>query len=1330
MAPAPERGVCILRPLLRWSARALAGLLLALMLLLAGLWVWTGSDTSLAVALQRVQSVLPAGQTLQTRDVSGSLRHGGHIGWLRWQQGELSVELNQITLAWEPGALLQRRLHLSQLHIERMVIQDQRAPTPAAPTPPPTDLGLPFQVDADVQIDAVEITGLSTQRLDKLSAHYQFDSYLHRIDKGQGQFLSNNYSFSAQLQASGPMALEVQAHGAVDAAVPGSAQPLRLDAQASLRGALAGPQAELVLQADLKPQAPPATSPPARAVVAKGTQPSAMQASLSAHIAPWQAQKILRAQGQWQALNVASLWPQAPQTLLTGQASVSPQGDNWQADLVLDNAQSGPWNQQRLPVQQVQAKVLYTGGHWLLQSLKAQAAGGQIQANGQFGTAPVAGAAPGSPSALWQGQARVQGLNPAAIDTRLATDTLSGTANVHQSADTHFSFDVDVQSSQKRAASVAAVQTDLLAGLHLQSLKAQGTWAAPLLVITELQLDAQQAKLQGQLQVNTASLATQGKLNLSLSGLQAVADGRASASDGLGTLSIQVQDATQASHWLSWLPAVKQQLAGGQLRGKADLSAHWRGGWQRAMQGLQLDASLNAPQLDWLPAAPAPSTPLALRDTQLSLSGLISSLQVSSQGRISKGAQQAQWQTQATAGRATDGSWHASVEQAQLSVRGPNSAIPWSVRLGAPNAPAGAASAATPAAVSLRWLPGASVSTLTVSAGSARLTGPGASAASFQWQPMQWAQPVKPGQTSQRPAQWRSQGRIDGVPLAWLDAFTQKPMAELGISSDVLLAGSWDAAQSDTLHVRATLERSAGDVRIQADAGRSAALPAGMQEAWMQVNLDDDQVSGTLRWNSQRAGRALAAFGTRIKTDSGGWTWPGDAPLGGSLQLQLPPVDAWSVLAPPGWRLHGTVDSHIDLSGTHAKPLWEGTLRARDLAVRSLVDGIDFGQGTLDARLHGQQLDIQTFTLRGAGTPQDAAAGGLVNITGSVLWLPESGQTDLRQRVQMALQAKLTALRLSARPDRRLVASGQLQADLKDARLTVRGSLTADQALITLPDDSTPTLDDDVRVRAGGAATTSTKNQAAASQADTKPGVRVVPDVSVSLDLGPDFQLRGRGLQARLAGKLVLTASGSAAPELTGSIRTVNGTYQAYGQRLQIERGLIRFYGPIDNPALAILAIRPKLSQRVGVQITGTALSPVVSLYSEPSLSDVETLTWLVLGRGSGAGGAEGALLQQAAMALLGGNGKSVSDSLSKAFGLDELSFRGGESATASSAASSASVTLGKRLSQDFYIAYESSLGGAMGVFYIFYDLSKRLTLRAQTGEQSAVDLIFTLRYD
>ena len=112
-------------------------------------------------------------------------------------------------------------------------------------------------------------------------------------------------------------------------------------------------------------------------------------------------------------------------------------------------------------------------------------------------------------------------------------------------------------------------------------------------------------------------------------------------------------------------------------------------------------------------------------------------------------------------------------------------------------------------------------------------------------------------------------------------------------------------------------------------------------------------------------------------------------------------------------------------------------------------------------------------------------------------------------------------------------------------------------------------------------------------------------------------------------------------------------------------------------------------------------------------------------------GGAETAVLQQAALALLGGKGKSLSGSLANALGLDELSMSGSaSSAGGTTTATGATVTLGKRLSHDFYVAYERSLVGTLGTFSIFYDLSRRFTVRAQTGAQSAVDLIFTIRYD
>ena len=242
------------------------------------------------------------------------------------------------------------------------------------------------------------------------------------------------------------------------------------------------------------------------------------------------------------------------------------------------------------------------------------------------------------------------------------------------------------------------------------------------------------------------------------------------------------------------------------------------------------------------------------------------------------------------------------------------------------------------------------------------------------------------------------------------------------------------------------------------------------------------------------------------------------------------------------------------------------------------------------------------------------------------------------------------------------------------------------------------------------------------------------PDVQVTLDLGPDFQVQGMGLTTRLAGQVTLqsNAATKGLPRLNGEVRTEGGRYKAYGQQLNIEQGLLRFNGPYDNPDLEILALRPNLSQRVGVTVTGTAQAPRIRLYADPDMPDADKLAWLVLGRSPAGGGAESAVLQQAAMALLGGSGKRLGGDLANALGLDEISVASGSrSATATSnTATGTAITLGKRLSKDFYLVYESSLSGAFGSLYVFYDLSRRLTLRAQAGDVNALDLVYTVRRD
>ena len=418
--------------------------------------------------------------------------------------------------------------------------------------------------------------------------------------------------------------------------------------------------------------------------------------------------------------------------------------------------------------------------------------------------------------------------------------------------------------------------------------------------------------------------------------------------------------------------------------------------------------------------------------------------------------------------------------------------------------------------------------------------------------------------------------------------------------------------------------------------------------------------------------------------------------------------------------MQGTLNAQAALSGTRDKPLWNGTLTANNLAVRSVVDGIEFSNGKLQATLKGERILIDSFSLQGAG----ADKGGSLSATGLAEWVTvpvaqSGGKVQREAHIDLNVNAK--GLRVSSRADRRLAVSGLVNAQLRGPKLVLRGKVTADSALFLLPDELTPTLGDDVVVRG--------RNTANANASATNSNSAVVqPDVLIDIDLGPQFEVRGRGLKAFLRGQLQVRST-ALAPVVLGEVRIERGTYKAYGQDLSIDSSVVRFSGPYDNPTLNIVAIRPNISVRVGVKITGNVNSPRVRLFSEPELPENEKLAWLVLGRPAAGGGAEAAIMQQAALALLSSATGKMDGGIAKKLGIDDVSFRG-SSTNADGTTASAVVSLGKRISDKVYVRYESSVAGALGTISLFYDFSKRFTLRAQTGDSNAVDLIFTLTYD
>jgi len=284
--------------------------------------------------------------------------------------------------------------------------------------------------------------------------------------------------------------------------------------------------------------------------------------------------------------------------------------------------------------------------------------------------------------------------------------------------------------------------------------------------------------------------------------------------------------------------------------------------------------------------------------------------------------------------------------------------------------------------------------------------------------------------------------------------------------------------------------------------------------------------------------------------------------------------------------------------------------------------------------------------------------------------------------------------------------------------LKLDGRVVADEGLFDASKSNAPSLDDDVAVRRQ-----SDVELPAADMADPRQRNSWLVAMDLALDLGEKLRVRGHGLDTVLGGRLRVTTPGGRLA-LNGSINALGGTYSAYGQKLSIERGIIAFSGPPDGARLDVLALRPNIDTRAGVSISGNWLAPRVRLYADPDLTDNEKLSWLVLGRApAGLGRTDTALLQRAAVALLAGEGEAPTDALLRNLGIDELSLRQGDGEVRETV-----ISLGKQLSRRWYVGYERGVNSTTGTWQLIYRIAQRFTLRAQSGLENSLDVIWVWR--
>jgi translocation and assembly module TamB len=1231
----------------------------------AGLWWWSGTPGSLDWTLRQVARSQP----FTAVGVQGSLREGMKVERLSWEDGGLKVEVFNALLEWQPLALWRGQLRLDRVEAARLRVQDDRPPTPKAP-PQAIAPSLRIAVDA-LKVGRMEwIAAGSAVEVTQVSAAYRFDGDQHRLRLHELRWGGGVYQADAMLGAGGDMPLDATLQGRFEASVPGSTATLPLSATATFKGPITNLRGSARLQG-------PASATNAAAATASTS------ATATARITFWSEQPVPEAQASFQRLDLAALWPQAPHTRLQGDVRIQPAGTGtWTLGADLRNELAGPWDAKRLPLQRLQATGEWrAGGQAIVQELLASIGGGELRASGRW-LGPQG----------WKMDGSLANINPAEVHSAMAAVPFGGRAGLAGEGEA-VSFDLDLKAQPRnmgarRAAGTTNELSAAVARIELRTAQVRGRWMNGLLSLPMVDLRTADAAVEASLEIRPGSRAGRGQALLTAPGLRARAQGELAPDSGAGSLRLTSTSVASALKWLGKLPAMPAAIKGVNATGRGELRLDWQGGWRDPA----VQAEMNLPLLELrqppAQAAGTASPPWVVRDATATVRGKLSAADIAAKGRAELGQRRVAVELAANGGRQLKPlAWQASMNKLNVSASDPALGTgTWALRL--------------QNAFNLRW----SGQSFDAGAGSAALTSPaGGASAGIAWDPVRW-----------QSGQLQTAGRLTGIPLAWIELIGGAQLAGLALSGDMVFDGQWDVALGTSQQrVRASLARASGDISLLAQSadGNPTRVAAGVRRAQLSLNGDGDALTATLDWDSERAGTARGRLATRLSGGSGGtgWDWPASAPLTGELQARLPRISAWSLLAPPGWRLRGSLAADLAVSGTRTDPQLAGTLAADDLALRSVVDGIELQGGQLRARLQGRRLVISEFVLQGVG---EGRTGGTLRATGEGSWA-EGG-------LQVSMTAQLDRLRASIRADRELTVSGRLATRHDASGTNLTGELKVDRALIELPEESTPKLGDDVVVR--GAAGVPSARQAQAPQPAARPGARPLA-AAIELDLGDDFRVRGMGIDTRLRGTVRLSGESLARPRLDGVITAAGGQYRAYGQRLNIERGVIRFTGPPDNPALDILAVRPNMIERVGVMVSGRALAPYVRLYSEPDMPDAEKLSFLVTGRRSPNGGAEAALVQQAATALLASRAGGGKGGIAGALGLDELSFN-------RQGSTGPSVTLGKRIGQDIYAAYEHGMSGALGTLYIFYDLTRRLTLRLAAGERTAVDLILSFSFD
>lgn len=477
-----------------------------------------------------------------------------------------------------------------------------------------------------------------------------------------------------------------------------------------------------------------------------------------------------------------------------------------------------------------------------------------------------------------------------------------------------------------------------------------------------------------------------------------------------------------------------------------------------------------------------------------------------------------------------------------------------------------------------------------------------------------------------------------------------------------------------------------GNIRVDAGPG---VLRMRDGERWLDFpyqtlslnsQLTPKQVDSRLRFE----GGDLGDLDVRLQVDPSGEV----KPISGDFQLSDFDLSVIRPFVAQVERLDGELNGNGQISGTLQKPQINGQLKLTDGEIAGAELPVSFEQLEITAVINGERVRVEGDWRSGEQ--------GRGQIAGTVDW---------EQALDLDIRISGSQLPVIVEPYAELEIAPDLRIQLADEQFAVSGKLRVPRGEITvreLPPSTVKISEDAVIV--------------GAEAEETKPPLAIRMDVDV--EVGQDrLRFSGFGLTADLAGYLHIGDDFDARGELSLN----KGRYRAYGQRLTIRRARLLFTGVLSQPYLDIEAVRRIEDENViaGLRITGNAEQPRVDVFAEPSMSQEQALSYLVLGRPLGAETGDSNLLAQAALGLGLAGSASITGNVAQRLGIEDFQLD-----TEGSGADTSVVASGK-LTDRLTLRYGVGVFEPANTVALRYQLTKRIFLEAASGLASSLDIFY-----